>query len=155
MGSTSDWNEKHLGDRGSMIKKGLCFWVMAGIKWLDNTNQKQSLLLCIVKEIKDPSGDFYYCLPVFDYRVKSSKLLYSQGVWLHKQDILSMSFANHIGVMKKTITMANKILAHMVKESKDEAVIEEYNTEYTSEKTRVSIANAIIEVENHYHFKST
>ena len=152
MSSTGSWNNKHLGDRVSMIKKGLCFWVMSGIKWVDNNNQEQPLLLCIVKESKD---DLYYCLPVFDYRVKSSKLLYTQGVWLHKNDILSMSFAKHIGVMKKTITMANKILSHMVKESKDEAVIKEYNTEYTSERTRVSIANAIIEVENHYCFEST
>lgn len=148
----SDWNDKHLGDRVSMIKKGLCFWVMSGIKWEDNTGQKQSLLLCIVKETKD---DLYYCLPVYDYSVKKSKVLYSQGVWMHKDDILSLSFANHIGVMKKTVTMANKILAHMVKESDDEDVIREYNTSYMSEKGKASIANAIIEVENHFQFKCT
>jgi len=147
----SNWNDKHLGDRVSMIKKGLCFWVMSGIKWVDNNNQKQSLLLCIVKEGKN---DLYYCLPVFDYRVKSSKLLYSQGVWLHKNNIMSMSFANHIGVMKKTITMANKILSHMVKESDDEDVVKEYSTSYMSDTGKASIANAIIEVENHYHFES-
>lgn len=147
-----DWNDKHLGDRASMIKKGLCFWVMSGIKWVDNNNQKQTLLLCVVKESKD---DLYYCLPVYDYRAKSSKLLYSAGIWMHKDNIMSMSFAKHIGVMKKTITMANKILAHMVKESDDADVIKEYNTAYVSEATRVSIGTAIIETEDTYHFKDT
>ena len=148
----NSYNEKHLGNRTELIKKGLCFWVMSGIKWTDNTGQKQSLLLCIVKESKD---NLYYCLPVYDYRVKGSKLLYSSGVWMHRNDILSMSYANHIGVMKKTITMANKILSHMVKESDDEDVVKEYNTSYMSDTGKASIANAIIEVENHYHFESS
>lgn len=148
----SNWNDKHLGNRTNMLKKGLCFWVMSGIKWIDNANQKQSLLLCIVKETKD---DLYYCMPVYNYSTKKSRLLYSQGVWMHKDDILFLSFANHIGVMKKTVTMANKILAHMVKESDDEDVIKEYNTSYMSERGKTSIANAIIEVENHYQFEST
>lgn len=145
----NEYNEKHLGNRGDMIKKGLCFWVKSGIKWVDNNKQSQCLLLCIVKETKD---NLYYCLPVYDYKSKSSRVLYSSGVWMHRSDIISMSFAKHIGVTMKTITMANKILSHMVKESTDEAVIAEYNTSYTSQLCKESIANAIINVENTYHF---
>ncbi len=149
MSSTSDWNEKHLGDRGSMIKKGLCFWVKSYIKWQDNTGQAQSLLLCVVKEV---DSNMYYCLPVFDYRTKSSKLAYTLGVWVHRSDILSMSFAKHIGVSQKTVTMANKILSHMVKETDNEDIIKEYNTRYLSKKAEQSIAKAIVEVENCYQF---
>ena len=142
------YNEYHLGNRSSIIKKGLCFWPQHGIKWIDNNKQKQSLLLCIVKETKD---NLYYCLPVYNYSTKNSKILYSLGVWMHRNDILSMSFAQHIGVMKKTITMANKILSHMVKESSDKSVIKEYSTKYISDICIQSIADAIIEVENTYH----
>ena len=52
------YNEYHLGNRSSMIKKGLCFWPQHGIKWIDNNKQKQSLLLCVVKEKKDNLRNF-------------------------------------------------------------------------------------------------